>query len=97
MSGNLTVIVNVRSRCMGATLHPLVVYDLLLLLRLLLALLLQMLPLSLLLGLARAALLAAGPLLLLQGPRVSTGPPRVHGTTLSLSSQYYILHQTCRY
>lgn len=51
---------------MKGTLHPLVVYDLLLLLRLLLALLLQVLPLALLLGLARAALLVAGALLLLR-------------------------------
>lgn len=51
---------------MSGTLHPLIMYDLLLLLRLLLALLLQMLPLALLLGLARAALLIARPLLLLR-------------------------------
>lgn len=69
--------------CSMDTLYALVVYDLLLLLRLLLAHLLQLLPLALLLGLARAALLAAGALLLL----------RTHSTLLySPLTKRYICH-----
>lgn len=53
------------SAYISRTLHPLVVYNLLLLLCLLLALLLQVLPLALLLSFARASLLPARALLFL--------------------------------